>query len=168
MPADDGDSGIEAMSLPESRETSPKMSKRDLDVAMPTTSSTTEGSASVVGDEDDLDLDETLYERLWGLTEMFPPKAAPGGVRRGQLLVGFGQGPVQLRPLGLLDHLLLVGDPLCTRHLRAGATANGGDEQATTAPDSAGSKCSCVWWCTTWHDASNGSWTTTTEVKSRR
>ncbi|KAH8038181.1 hypothetical protein HPB51_024712 [Rhipicephalus microplus] len=58
MPADDGDSGIEAMSLPESRETSPKMSKRDLDVAMPTTSSTTEGSASVVGEDDDLDVSE--------------------------------------------------------------------------------------------------------------
>lgn len=77
MPADEGDSGIEAMSLPESRETSPKMSKRDLDVAVPTTSSATEPSASV-GEEDDLDLDETLYERLWGLTEMFPPKLRQG------------------------------------------------------------------------------------------
>ncbi|KAL1466414.1 hypothetical protein MTO96_042747, partial [Rhipicephalus appendiculatus] len=77
MPADEGDSGIEAMSLPESRETSPKISKRDLDVAVPTTSSATEPSASV-GEEDDLDLDETLYERLWGLTEMFPPKLRQG------------------------------------------------------------------------------------------
>ncbi|XP_037522195.1 mitochondrial import receptor subunit TOM22 homolog [Rhipicephalus sanguineus] len=77
MPADEGDSGIEAMSLPESRETSPKVSKRDLDVAVPTTSSATEPSASA-GEEDDFDLDETLYERLWGLTEMFPPKLRQG------------------------------------------------------------------------------------------
>ncbi|XP_070379426.1 mitochondrial import receptor subunit TOM22 homolog [Dermacentor albipictus] len=77
MPADEGDSGIDAMSLPESRETSPKMSKRDLDVAVPTASSTTEATASVE-EVDDLDLDETLYERLLGLTEMFPPKLRRG------------------------------------------------------------------------------------------
>lgn len=77
MPADEGDSGIDAMSLPESRETSPKMSKRDLDVAAPTTTSTTDATASV-GEDDDLELDETLYERLWGLTEMFPPKLRQG------------------------------------------------------------------------------------------
>uniref|UniRef100_G3MTR2 Mitochondrial import receptor subunit TOM22 homolog n=2 Tax=Amblyomma TaxID=6942 RepID=G3MTR2_AMBMU len=75
MPADEGDSGIEATSLPESRETSPKMSKRDLDVAVPSTSSATEGGPSV---DDDFDLDETLSERLWGLTEMFHPKVRQG------------------------------------------------------------------------------------------
>lgn len=89
MPADEGDSGIDATSLPESRETSPKMSKRDLDVAMPSTSSTTEGGPSA--DDDDFDLDETLSERLWGLTEMFHPK-----VRRGAYdLLHFSWGSVQ-------------------------------------------------------------------------
>ncbi|XP_054720308.1 LOW QUALITY PROTEIN: mitochondrial import receptor subunit TOM22 homolog [Uloborus diversus] len=50
------DSGIEATSSSNSREDSPTSSRRE--------------TASIMDDEDDLD--ETLSERLWGLTEMFP------------------------------------------------------------------------------------------------
>nr|DAA34785.1 TPA_inf: outer mitochondrial membrane complex subunit TOM22 translocase [Amblyomma variegatum] len=88
MPVDEGDSGIDATSLPESRETSPRMSRRDLDVAAPSTSSTTEGGPSA---DDDLDLDETLSERLWGLTEMFPPSVRQGA----HDLLHFSWGSVQ-------------------------------------------------------------------------
>lgn len=82
MPADEGDSGVDAMSLPESREASPKVTKRDLDVAAPSatetegTVATTESGADDL--DDDNDIDETLAERLWGLTEMFPKPVRDG------------------------------------------------------------------------------------------
>lgn len=103
MPADEGDSGVDAMSLPESRDTSPKVSKRDLDVATTSESgvegtvATTEAATDDFGDDDD-DIDETLAERLWGLTEMFPKPVRDGaydlvrytfGSARG--LYGFGR-----------------------------------------------------------------------------
>lgn len=84
MPADEGDSGVDAMSLPESRETSPKVTKRDLDVAAPSAIET-EGTVATTGSgagaddlDDDDDIDETLAERLWGLTEMFPKPVRDG------------------------------------------------------------------------------------------
>lgn len=54
------------MSQPDSREESPKAQKSSLDVPASNTASL------FAGDEDEDDLDETLAERLWGLTEMFP------------------------------------------------------------------------------------------------
>ncbi|KAL1468212.1 hypothetical protein MTO96_041629 [Rhipicephalus appendiculatus] len=111
------------------------------------------------------DLDETLYERLWGLTEMFPPKLRQGVCDVAHFSWGSARG---LYSFGRSAFWIIFSSSaiLCARHLRAGATAGGGDESATAAPDSTGSKCSCVWWCTTWHDASNWSRTAATEVKS--
>lgn len=66
---------MEAMSQPESREDSPKAQKSSLDVPAPS------GAGPFAGDEDeddDLSLDETLSERLWGLTEMFPERVRKG------------------------------------------------------------------------------------------
>lgn len=70
------------MSLPESRETSPKVSKRDLDVAAPSVAEA-EGTVATtttesVADDFDDEIDETLAERLWGLTEMFPKSVRDG------------------------------------------------------------------------------------------
>ncbi|XP_064478089.1 mitochondrial import receptor subunit TOM22 homolog [Ornithodoros turicata] len=74
MPTDEGDSGVEAMSQPESREESPKAQKSSLDVPAPNTGNPFPGDE----DDDDSDLDETLAERLWGLTEMFPESLRNG------------------------------------------------------------------------------------------
>ncbi|XP_035213252.1 mitochondrial import receptor subunit TOM22 homolog [Stegodyphus dumicola] len=51
------DSGIDANSSSNSREDSPTTKKSDM---------------AKIKDDDDDDIDETLMERLWGLTEMFP------------------------------------------------------------------------------------------------
>lgn len=89
------------MSLPESRDNSPKVQKADLDVPVANIENPFARRREVEeeGEEDeDFDLDETLAERLWGLTEMFPEPVRKGthslvcgsvsGVRR---FYGFGR-----------------------------------------------------------------------------
>ncbi|CAN7942447.1 unnamed protein product [Ixodes hexagonus] len=83
MPADEGDSGVDAMSLPESRDNSPKVQKADLDVPVPNIENPFarrrgEEDEEVEEDDEDFELDETLSERLWGLTEMFPEPVRKG------------------------------------------------------------------------------------------
>lgn len=60
MPTDESDSGIDAPSMPDSREESPQ-----------TNEPTSKPSLLSLEEADD-DLEETVGERLWGLTEMFP------------------------------------------------------------------------------------------------
>ncbi|CAN8008214.1 unnamed protein product [Ixodes pacificus] len=100
MPADEGDSGVDAMSLPESRDSSPaKVQKADLDVPVPNIENPFARRREVEDEEDDdFEMDETMVERLWGLTEMFPESVRKGthslvwgslsGVRR---FYGFGR-----------------------------------------------------------------------------
>jgi len=59
--SDDADSGMESITTQESKENSPK--KREVPEEI---------------EEDEEDVDETLGERLWGLTEMFPESVRSG------------------------------------------------------------------------------------------
>lgn len=60
------------MSLPESRESSPRVQKSDLDVPAPSAPAIENPFSRTEDDDDFDDLEETIVERLWGLTEMFP------------------------------------------------------------------------------------------------
>ncbi|XP_023209830.1 mitochondrial import receptor subunit TOM22 homolog [Centruroides sculpturatus] len=64
MPMDEVDSGVDEVSVPESREGSPAAKKDKESMALAV------NNADPV--EEDDDIDETVMERLWGLTEMFP------------------------------------------------------------------------------------------------
>ncbi|KAH8038180.1 hypothetical protein HPB51_024711 [Rhipicephalus microplus] len=138
------------------------------------------------------DLDETLYERLWGLTEMFPPKLRQGvydvanfswGSAKGLYSFGrsafwiiFSSSAILFAPV-IFELERLQMEEMSRqqqRQLPSPQAAAAARDVATNAlpihtlrmsEDSTGSKCSCVWWCTTWHDASNGSWTPTTRLK---
>ncbi|XP_076305556.1 mitochondrial import receptor subunit TOM22 homolog [Tachypleus tridentatus] len=75
MASEEGESGFELMNAPENSEESPQIKKEDKEPEAGTSSSSALGSGGTVGlfkTDDDDDLDESLGERLWGLTEMFP------------------------------------------------------------------------------------------------
>lgn len=63
MQVEEVDSGVDEVSIQESREGSPA-NKKDI--------CSLDDTLTAAMSEDDDDLDETLTERLWGLAEMFP------------------------------------------------------------------------------------------------
>ncbi|XP_076309689.1 mitochondrial import receptor subunit TOM22 homolog [Tachypleus tridentatus] len=72
MGSEASESGFELMSAPESREVSPQIKKVEKNSLIETSSGLSSGESCGLFKKDDEDLDETLGERLWALTEMFP------------------------------------------------------------------------------------------------
>ncbi|XP_013784929.1 mitochondrial import receptor subunit TOM22 homolog [Limulus polyphemus] len=72
MGSEESESGFEMMSAPESREESPQITKAEKKSSIKTSSVVPYGESCGFLKKDEEDLDETLGERLWALTEMFP------------------------------------------------------------------------------------------------